>query len=93
MTKTKNINSNISQDNKTVSRKKIKAGDKEGAFIIQSNGENYTVKSIKEMCVKSYRGNSRKKVDTIDIYIKFENNFTRAYYVVNGKSDGAYIEL
>jgi len=45
------------------------------------------------MCVDAYKGNTRKKVKTIDVYVKFENGSVRAYYVVNGKSDGSYIEL
>ena len=45
------------------------------------------------MCVESYRGNTRKRIDTIDVYVKFEDGTARAYYVVNGKANGAYIEL
>ncbi len=73
--------------------KRIKAGDKEGSFIIQSGNNEYDIKKIKEMCVNAYKGDIHKKVKTIDVYVKFENGSVRAYYVVNGKSDGLYIEL
>jgi len=77
----------------SVKYKRIKAGDKDGSFIIQSGNNDYDIKKIKEMCVDAYRGDTRKKVKTIDVYVKFENGSVRAYYVVNGKSDGLYIEL
>jgi len=83
----------VENSKKTASYKRVKASDKEGNFIIQSGDTDYTVKKIKEMCVEAYRGNTRKKVSTIDVYVKFENGSVRAYYVVNGKSEGKYIEL
>ncbi len=45
------------------------------------------------MCIESYRGSTRKRVSTIDVYVKFENGSVRAYYVVNGKAEGRFIEL
>lgn len=80
-------------EKKSSAHKRVKAEDKEGSFIFQSNGKDYTVKDIKKMCVESYRGNTRKRIDTIDVYVKFEDGTARAYYVVNGKANGAYIEL
>lgn len=80
-------------EKKSSAHKRVKAEDKEGAFIFQSNGKDYTIKDIKKMCVEAYRGNTRKRIDTIDVYVKFENGIARAYYVINGKVNGAYIEL
>lgn len=73
--------------------KQVKAADKEGVFVIQNNGNDYTIADIKERCIKAYRGDSRKHVKTIDVYVNFENGALRAYYVVNGKAEGAYIDL
>ena len=84
---------NVETGKKTEKNVRVKAADKEGNFFIQSGGNDYTIGNIKEMCVKAYRGNTRKKVNTIDVYVKFENGVLRAYYVVNSKSDGAYIEI
>ena len=83
----------IENSKKAVSNKRVKPGDKEGNFIIQSGDNDYTIKKIKEMCIESYRGSTRKRVSTIDVYVKFENGSVRAYYVVNGKAEGRFIEL
>jgi len=85
--------SNSGTEKKPSSHKRIKAADKKGEFIIQSNGNEYNIGNVKELCVKAYRGNTRKKIDTIDIYLKFEDGVVRAYYVVNGKAEGKYIDL
>jgi len=73
--------------------KRIKTTDKPGDFIIQSGSNEYSIENIKEMCAKAYRGDTRKQIKTIDIYLKFEDGAFRAYYVINGKADGAYIQL
>lgn len=93
MSKEKNNEPITSETKEPAKHKRIKAGDKEGSFIIQSGNNEYDIKKIKEMCVSAYRGDTRKKVKTIDVYVKFENGSVRAYYVINGKSDGLYIEL
>ena len=93
MNREKSSETMTSKTNEPIKYKRIKAGDKEGSFIIQSGNNDYDIKKIKEMCVDAYRGDTRKKVKTIDIYVKFDNGSVRAYYVVNGKSEGLYIEL
>lgn len=56
--------------------------------IIQSNGNEYSMSDITEMCRNDYRGGTRKQIKSIKVYIKAENNIIRAYYVVNDSASG-----
>lgn len=60
--------------------------------IIQSNGGEYAMSDITEMCKNDYRGGTRKQIKSIKVYIKAENNGIRAYYVVNDSANG-HIDL
>lgn len=62
---------------------------KKDVFLIQSNGKDYTMDDIKE----AYKNGTRKHVKSIDVYLKAENGGQKAYYVINGKADGAFIDL
>lgn len=66
---------------------------KKDVFLIQSNGKDYTMDDIKEACKEAYKNGTRKHVKSIDVYLKAENGSLRAYYVINGKADGAFIDL
>ncbi len=76
---------------KRTSNKKAKANKSE-EFVIQSNGNDYTMSDITEMCKNAYRGGTRKQIKSIKVYVKSENNSIRAYYVINDKANG-YIDL
>ena len=41
----------------------------------------------------AYINGTRKQVKYCDIYLKAENGVIRAYYVINGKAEGAFIDL
>ena len=85
------------KETKTASKKKaapVKAeAPKKDVFLIQSNGKDYTMDDIKEACKEAYKNGTRKHVKSIDVYLKAENGGLRAYYVINGKADGAFIDL
>lgn len=66
---------------------------KTDAFVIQSNGKEYTNDDIVELCKAAYRNGTRKQVKSCDVYLKAENGGLRAYYVINGNADGAFIDL
>ncbi|MGN1329551.1 MAG: DUF6465 family protein [Eubacterium sp.] len=72
---------------------KSEAPKKDDVFVIQSNGKDYTMDDIKEACKEAYKNGTRKHVKSIDVYLKAENGSLRAYYVINGKADGAFIDL
>ncbi len=76
---------------KRTSNKKAKANKSE-EFVIQSNGNDYTMSDITEMCKNAYRGGTRKQIKSIKVYVKSENNGIRAYYVINDNANG-YIDL
>ncbi len=76
---------------KRTSNKKAKANKSE-EFVIQSNGNDYTMSDITEMCKNTYRNGTRKQIKSIRVYVKSENNGIRAYYVINDKANG-YIDL
>lgn len=63
------------------------------AFVIQSSGKDYTNDDIVELCKAAYRNGTRKQVKSCDVYLKVENGGLRAYYVINGNADGAFIDL
>lgn len=85
------------KETKTSSKKKAAPAKteapKKDVFLIQSNGKDYTMDDIKEACKEAYKNGTRKHVKSIDVYLKAENRGLRAYYVINGKADGAFIDL
>ncbi|MGN0667415.1 MAG: DUF6465 family protein [Huintestinicola sp.] len=86
------------KETKAASKKKAapaksEAPKKEEVFVIQSSGKDYTMDDIKEACKAAFRNGTRKQVKTCDVYLKAENDGLRAYYVINGNADGAYIDL
>ena len=85
------------KETKTASKKKSAPAKteapKKDVFLIQSNGKDYTMDDIKEACKEAYKNGTRKHVKSIDVYLKAENGGLRAYYVINGKADGAFIDL
>lgn len=85
------------KESKTASPKKSASAKteapKKDVFLIQSNGKDYTMDDIKEACKEAYKNGTRKHVKSIDVYLKAENGGLRAYYVINGKADGAFIDL
>ena len=95
----KTIETNFVLENKvkTASKKKSAPAKteapKKDVFLIQSNGKDYTMDDIKEACKEAYKNGTRKHVKSIDVYLKAENGGLRAYYVINGKADGAFIDL
>lgn len=77
---------------KTTRAKKSDEKLAEDKFIIQGS-KDYTMSEIKEACKEAFKGGTRKHVKSIDVYLKSENGNLRAYYVINGKADGAFIDL
>ncbi|MCR5806754.1 MAG: DUF6465 family protein [Oscillospiraceae bacterium] len=73
------------KDSKTAAAKKSepKAAAKKSALPIeyQCKGGNYTGEEIIEKCKAAYRGDSRKQVRSIQVYVKG----SKAYFVVNGQ--------
>ena len=43
--------------------------------------------------ITTYKNGSRKHIKSCDVYVKSENGNLRAYYVINGNVNGAYIDL
>lgn len=72
---------------------KAAAPKKEDIFVFQSNDKEYTAEQITALCKAAYRNGTRKQVKSCNVYLKTENGGLRAYYVINGNSDGAYIDL
>ena len=72
---------------------KTETAKKENTFVFQSGGREYTSDEIAELCKAAYRNGTRKKVRSCNVYLKTENGGLRAYYVINGKADGAFIDL
>lgn len=72
------------------SAEKKPADDK---FIIQGSNGEYTMSDVVEVCKTAYINGTRKQVKYCDIYLKAENGVLRAYYVINGKAEGAFIDL
>mgnify|MGYP005947143731 FL=1 len=70
-----------------------KAPEKDTAkLFIEFGGNKFAADEIVEKCKAAYKAdNSRKQVRSIEVYVKPEDN--KAYYVVNGKADGLYIDL
>ena len=66
---------------------------KDDVFVLQSNGKDYTISDITELCKAAYKNGTRKHIKSCDVYVKSENDNLRAYYVINGNADGAYIDL
>ncbi len=76
---------------KTVAKKE--AVKKNDIFVIQSSGKDYTNDDIVELCKAAYRNGTRKHIKSCNVYLKAENGGIRAYYVINGNADGAFIDL
>lgn len=72
---------------------KAEAKKKDDVFVFQSSGKDYTLSDITELCKAAYRNGTRKQVKSCDVYVKAENGGLRAYYVINDKSEGAFIDL
>lgn len=72
---------------------KTEAAKKDDVFVIQSSGKDYTMEDVKEACKEAYKNGTRKHIKSCDVYLKAENGGLRAYYVINGKADGAFIDL
>ncbi|MCM1524657.1 MAG: DUF6465 family protein [Ruminococcus sp.] len=72
---------------------KKSADEKGGKFVLQfESGNDYDYNDIIEKCKAAYKAdNSRKQVRSIDVYVNIKEN--KAYYVINGKSEGQFIEL
>ena len=73
-----------------------KAAEKKPAddkFIIQGSNGEYTMSDVVEACKTAYRNGTRKHITSCDVYLKAENGVLRAYYVINGKAEGAFIDL
>ncbi len=69
-----------------------KSADKASKLVVQFAGKEYDSNDIVEMCKAAYKAdNSRKQVRSIEVYVKPEES--KAYYVVNGKAEGLFIEL
>ena len=62
-------------------------------FIIQGSNGEYTMSDVVEACKTAYRNGTRKHITSCDVYLKAENGVLRAYYVINGKAEGAFIDL
>ena len=72
---------------------KKEAVKKNDIFVIQSSGKDYTNDDIVELCKAAYRNGTRKHIKSCNVYLKAENGGIRAYYVINGNADGAFIDL
>lgn len=73
-----------------------KAPEKDTAKLFIEFGEfgenKLSADEIVEKCKAAYKAdNSRKQIRSIEVYVKPVDN--KAYYVVNGKADGLYIDL
>lgn len=62
-------------------------------YVIVTYPKDYSMEEIKEACKAAYKNGTRKHVQSVDVYLKAENGNLRAYYVINGNADGAYIDL
>ncbi len=58
---------------------------------IQFGGTSFEPGDIIERCKAAYKGNSRKQIKTIAVYVNMDER--KAYYVVNDKEEGAFITL
>ena len=77
---------------RNTSVKTVEAG-MDVTMVLQYQGSDIDVAEITNRVKATFtKGRGRKKiVNTLDVYIKTEER--RAYYVINGKSDGSYIEF
>ncbi|MBD5156136.1 MAG: hypothetical protein HDT13_00615 [Butyrivibrio sp.] len=65
------------------------ANGKSDEFVIQSNGKDYSLSEITQMCKDAYRGGTRKQIKSIKVYVKAEKNKLKAFYVVNDSINGS----
>lgn len=68
------------------------APEKSEKLFVEFNGNQYNSEEIIEKCKAAYKGDSKKQVKTIEVYVNVSEN--KAYYVINGKSgENYYIDL
>lgn len=68
------------------------APEKSAKLFVEFNGNQYNSEEIIEKCKAAYKGDSKKQVKTIEVYVNVSEN--KAYYVINGKSgENYYIDL
>ena len=73
----------------TVVKKGRKACAPKATVYVEHYGNKFTADEIIEQAVKSYtEANEGKKVKTIEVYVKTEEN--AAYYVINGEGSDDY---
>ena len=48
---------------------------------------------IKEAGKGTYKNGIHKHIKSINVYLKTENGGLRSYHFINGKDDGAFIDL
>lgn len=65
------------------------AKGKSDEVFIQSNGKDYTLSEITQICKETYRDGTRKQIKSIKVYVKAEKNKLVAYYVVNDNVNGS----
>ena len=75
---------------KTADKKDAKpAGD---TIQIQfGEDSNYSPAEIIEKCKEAYKNGGRKRISSFDVFVNVAER--KAYYVANGKPEGAYIDL
>ena len=75
-------------DTKKPTVKKTAKG-KSDEVVFQSGDKDYTLSEITEVCKNAYRGDTRKQIKSIKVYVKAENTQLKAYYVVNDDISGS----
>ena len=78
-------------EKKTSAAKKVSAPEKAEELFIEFDGKKYNYSDIIEKCKAAYKDGSRKQIKSISVYVN--TNDSKAYYVVNGKADGSFVEL
>lgn len=82
-------------DNKKTEKKtsvKKTAEKSKDKFVVQFAGLEFDTQEIIERCKADYKSeNSRKQVRSLEVYLKPDER--KAYYVVNNKAEGRFIEL
>ena len=66
-----------------------KSAEKVEKLFYEVNGNKYETADIIEMCKAAYKNGTKKQIKSIEVYV----NDGKAYYVVNGKSDGQFVQL
>ncbi|MBQ7989491.1 MAG: hypothetical protein IJ080_02870 [Oscillospiraceae bacterium] len=74
---------------KVADKKEKPAGD---TIQIQfGEDSNYSPAEIIEKCKEAYKNGGRKRISSFDVFVNVAER--KAYYVANGKPEGAYIDL